>query len=90
MDKFEPNDINRSKIINFDIISNESKSEIMKIYAEFRDSAIFGNEDISLIDKLNSIYLRIDFILTKVVPKTFAHMDKCISIDKYNINTYYK
>ena len=54
LDKFEPNDLNNAQILNLSIISEEDKTEILKIYGSLNETKAF---DVYL-EALNKIFLK--------------------------------
>lgn len=52
LDKFEPNDLNNAKILDFSVIEKKDKIEILKIYE------ILKNTDVVPIERLEEIFLK--------------------------------
>lgn len=59
LQKFEPNDLNNSKILDLTTIDDITEKEILKLYQEYRDSVISDNPDESILDKINDIFISI-------------------------------
>lgn len=57
LDKFEPNDLNNSFIVNIDLINNNTKKEILDIYSDFYVTKNHMHD----IEVLNKIFTRIIF-----------------------------
>jgi adenine-specific DNA-methyltransferase len=55
--KFEPNDINKSKIIDFNLIDNFIIDEIKATYQLYKNQLLKGKENIDLINQINTIFL---------------------------------
>ena len=62
LEKFEPNDLNHSKVVDLDKVNLGEEQEIIKTLNEYRDGVLKNEEDTSLLDKLNELFL---LILTK-------------------------
>ncbi len=60
LEKFEPNDLKFSKVVDIDLIPNNLEKKVLKLYFTYRDSALNGQPDVTLIDKLN--YCFIEFL----------------------------
>lgn len=56
--KFEPNDLNKGKILDLTLVDNETEKEILKWYNEYREKAIQAAPDESLIEKINDIFIK--------------------------------
>lgn len=52
--KFEPNDLNKAKIVDFGMLTNEDIHKIKELYARFKE-----NENGKYIDQIEGIFLRI-------------------------------
>lgn len=52
--KFEPNDLNKSKVVDFEMLSDQNISEIKSLYSSFKES-----EDQQIIDKINNIFVSV-------------------------------
>lgn len=57
LQKFEPNDINKSKILNLNLLSEDSKNTILTLYQEYRNSVLNGETDESKIKQIDEILL---------------------------------
>lgn len=57
--KFEPNDINKSKVVDFDILSEDDKKEIKKLYGSYKI-----NEEKTYVKQIEDIFLRVYGTLT--------------------------
>ena len=57
LQKFEPNDINKSKILNLSLLSENSKSIILDLYQEYRKSVLNGEIEEGKIKEINDILL---------------------------------
>lgn len=62
LEKFEPNDLNHSQVVDLDKVDLEEEKEIINTLSKYRDGVLNNQEDISLLDKLNEIFL---MVLTK-------------------------
>ncbi|MDX5325523.1 MAG: SAM-dependent DNA methyltransferase, partial [Bacteroidota bacterium] len=62
LEKFEPNDLNHSKVVDLDKVDLTEEQEIIKTLNKYRDGVLSNNEDINLLDKLNDLFLT---VLTK-------------------------
>lgn len=56
LEKFEPNDLKYSKVIDIDLIPSGLEKKVLKLYMAYRESALGGQPDVSLIDKLNDCF----------------------------------
>ncbi len=56
--KFEPNDLNQSLIINFDLIDNLTINKIENLYQNYRFKLLSGFEDNNLIQEINQIFIK--------------------------------
>ena len=59
LQKFEPNDINKALMVNLDIIEKKDEEEILKLYHEYRKSALKKQPKENLLEEINSIFVRI-------------------------------
>lgn len=59
LEKFEPNDLNHSKVINLEIISPSATIEILSYYQKYRNSLEDGQQNSEALDRLNSIFIDI-------------------------------
>jgi adenine-specific DNA-methyltransferase len=57
--KFEPNDLNYSKVIDLKVIDKDSASEISAYYNQFRKSEINKNDGSNCLNNLNEIFEKI-------------------------------
>ena len=55
--KFEPNDLNQSKVINLDIIDNKTTDEIRHLYKIYRKTIFTEKETNHITNKINEIFL---------------------------------
>ncbi len=62
LEKFEPNDLNRSKVVDLDKVDLNEVQEIIRILNKYRNGVLRKEEDTSLLDKLNDLFL---LVLTK-------------------------
>jgi hypothetical protein len=53
LNKFEPNDLNNSKIADLSILTETQKSEILELYNVYRESAINKKTIPSILEELN-------------------------------------
>jgi adenine-specific DNA-methyltransferase len=59
LEKFEPNDLNHSKVINLEIISPSATIEILSYYQKYRNSLEDSQQNSEALDRLNSIFIDI-------------------------------
>lgn len=59
LDKFEPNDLNKAKVVNLDIIDQETKSKILEYYHAYRQKEIDNENTAEIKDRLNEIFYRL-------------------------------
>ena len=59
LEKFEPNDLNHSKVVNLEIISPSTTTEILDYYQKYRNSLEDGQQNSEALDRLNSIFIDI-------------------------------
>lgn len=59
LEKFEPNDLNRAKMLNLEAIPQSAQSGILEIYKEYRTSCLSEKPDLSLLIQLNKLYGKI-------------------------------
>lgn len=57
LEKFEPNDLKFSKVIDIDLIPINLEKKVLELYFAYRDSALSGQADVALIDKLNECFI---------------------------------
>ena len=56
LEKFEPNDLNNSKVIDLQVVSQSSVIEILEVFNCYRVSVFQNRPDITLLELLNRIY----------------------------------
>lgn len=56
LEKFEPNDLNNSKVIDLQAVSQNSAREILEVFNCYRVSILQNRPDITLLELLNRIY----------------------------------
>lgn len=56
LDKFEPNDLNNSKVVNIYAIPPNTELRILETYSDYRNSELIGEPDASLINELEDIF----------------------------------
>jgi len=56
LEKFEPNDLNNSKVIDLQVVSQSSVIEILEVFNCYRVSVLQNRPDITLLELLNRIY----------------------------------
>ena len=56
LEKFEPNDLNNSKVIDLQVVSQNSVIEILEVFNCYRVSVLQNRPDITLLELLNRIY----------------------------------
>ena len=56
LEKFEPNDLNNSKVIDLQAVSQNSAREILELFNCYRVSILQNRPDITLLELLNRIY----------------------------------
>lgn len=56
LNKFEPNDLNNSKVINLDLIDLETENSIGTLYKRYRESVLCSQIDIEALNSLNDIF----------------------------------
>ena len=57
LNKFEPNDLNNSQMLDLTIIDKKSESDILENYFLYRDSIISGNPNNQYLHDINSTFL---------------------------------
>jgi adenine-specific DNA-methyltransferase len=55
--KFEPNDINNSKVLNLDLVDPDSEKLILRLFTEYRESSINNDRDETLMQSINNIFM---------------------------------
>ena len=58
LQKFEPNDINNSKILNLELLTSDSESEILEYFSLYRNSVIEKKPDESFVNNINDIFIK--------------------------------
>jgi len=58
LQKFEPNDINKSKMLNLELLSSDSESEILEYFNLYRKSVIDKKPDESFVNNINDIFIK--------------------------------
>lgn len=56
LNKFEPNDLNNSKVINLDVIDLETENLIGTLYNRYRESVLYSQIDVEALDNLNDVF----------------------------------
>lgn len=56
LNKFEPNDLNNSKVINLDVIDLETENLIATLYNRYRESVLYSQIDVEALDNLNDVF----------------------------------
>ena len=59
LEKFEPNDLNTSRVIDLQAITQNTVQEISEIYSHYRLGVIKKRPDISLLEMLNRIFSKL-------------------------------
>lgn len=59
LNKFEPNDINKSLMVDLDKISKKDEEEILRLYCAYRKSELSGNTNASLLEEMNEIFIKL-------------------------------
>jgi len=59
LEKFEPNDLNKSYVLNLEVINSASEKIILERYNKYRLSVINGQPDNCLQEELNHIFLKL-------------------------------
>ena len=57
--KFEPNDINKAKILNLDLLDNKTEGKILELYKLYRQSVIKGKAVEDYIIQINQIFIEV-------------------------------
>ncbi len=58
LQKFEPNDLNNSKILDLELLQPDTESEILEYFNLYRKSVIDKNPDESFVNKINDIFIK--------------------------------
>lgn len=56
LNKFEPNDLNKAKVIDLEVIDLETEQLIEKVYKRYRESVLRSQFDIEALKTLNCIF----------------------------------
>lgn len=56
--KFEPNDINKAKMLDLELLEIETKQKILELYRLYRKSVIAENSNEKFVDEINEIFLK--------------------------------
>ena len=59
LEKFEPNDLNNSKVIDLQAVSQNSAREILEVFDCYRASVLQNRPDITLLELVNRIYSKL-------------------------------
>ena len=59
LQKFEPNDLNRAKAIDIEIIDADTERAIVQLYTAYRSSVLDQRPDVELLDRLNTLFLHL-------------------------------
>jgi len=59
LEKFEPNDLNNSKVIDLQAVSQNSAREILEVFDCYRGSVLQNRPDTNLLELLNRIYSKL-------------------------------
>ncbi len=59
LQKFEPNDLNRAKVIDLDLIDSATEHTIVAVYRAYRASVLHQRPDLKLLDQLNDLFLHL-------------------------------
>ena len=57
LQKFEPNDINKTKILNLECLSSESEEKVLEYYYLYRQSVLNGSPDENFVNEINQIFI---------------------------------
>ncbi len=55
--KFEPNDINKAKMLDLELLDNETEQQILELYRLYRESVIADNPNEKFVNQINDIFL---------------------------------
>lgn len=55
--KFEPNDINKTKMLDLELLDEETKMKILELYKNYRESVIKGKSDEKYLGQINEIFI---------------------------------
>jgi adenine-specific DNA-methyltransferase len=56
--KFEPNDINKSKMLDLELLDIENKQRILQLYRLYRESVITEKPEEKYVNQINDIFLK--------------------------------
>ena len=56
LDKFEPNDLNKAKVVNLDVIDQKTKSRILEYYHVYRQKEVGNGNTAEMENRLNEIF----------------------------------
>lgn len=59
LQKFEPNDINKSLMVDIDRIGEKDEKKILKLYQEYRKTALKKQPKVVFLEEINSIFVEI-------------------------------
>jgi len=59
LEKFEPNDLNKSKVINLQSIPESNVKEVLELFNCYRESVLRNRPDITLLELLNRVYSKL-------------------------------
>lgn len=57
LQKFEPNDINKGKMLNLEVIDDKTKEEILKLYINYRNEVLGNRISEQYLSKMNDIFV---------------------------------
>ena len=56
LNKFEPNDLNKAKVVDLDVIDPKTECLIQNAYESYRDSVLYSKPNISILKTLNDTF----------------------------------
>lgn len=59
LNKFEPNDINKSLMVDLDKISKKDEEQILNLYFEYRKTELPGKANANLLEEMNGIFVKL-------------------------------
>ena len=59
LEKFEPNDLNNSKVIDLQAISQDMAKEVSEVYNRYRLGVIQHRPDITMLELLNRMFSKL-------------------------------
>lgn len=59
LEKFEPNDLNKSKVINLELVDMETEKKILDNYNKYRKSMLGNKENKVYLEKINDLFLHL-------------------------------